>query len=343
MTTLQEFSDKLEAIRDSERVEIEAAQSTAALEEIRLRIFGKKGQLSLLKRDVGRMSGDERPKAGEIANNVSNLLMTALDERAAGLQRTELDQAIDQERVDITLPGIHPPLGSLHPLTRVLREIEDIFGSMGFSVVLGPDIEDEYHNFEALNFPPDHPARDMQDTLYLASNLLLRTHTSPVQIHTMKTQKPPLAVIAPGRVYRCDDLDATHSPMFTQVEGFMVDTNIRFSDLKGILEAFIHRMFGPDTPFRLRPSFFPFTEPSAEVDIFFERRHPDGHLVREWMEVLGSGMIHPNVLINCGIDPEQYSGFAFGMGVERITMLKYGINTINTFYENDLRFLNQFK
>jgi phenylalanyl-tRNA synthetase alpha chain len=230
-------------------------------------------------------------------------LSAALAERAEELRQGEVDAPFDRKRS--TFPaGIRPPAGTHHPVSLILREIEDIFISMGFSIELGPEIEDDYHNFEALNFPFDHPARDMHDTFYLASDLLLRTHTSPVQIHTMKSHKPPMAVIAPGKCYRCD-ADVTHSPMFHQMEGFVVGPNIRFSDLKGTLETFLRQMFGPDIPCRFRPHFFPFTEPSAEVDIFFERRPPNGHMVREPLEVLGSGMIHPNVLKNCGIDPEK--------------------------------------
>jgi len=342
MATLSELTRQLQAIRKEETAAMRSADSTVALEEVRLRVFGKKGRLSKILRAMGDLGEEERPRAGKIANEVKQGLQSALEEKTEQLRQGEVRRTVREETIDITLPGIQPQLGTLHPLTHVLREIEDIFISMGFTIEEGPDIEDDYHNYEALNFPTDHPARDMHDTLYLASDLLLRTHTSPVQIRTMRTQKPPLAVIAPGRCYRCDD-DVTHSPMFHQVEGFMVDTNIRFSDLKGVLESFIHQMFGPDRPFRLRPSFFPFTEPSAEVDVFFERRHPDGHTVRAWEEVLGAGMIHPNVLTNCGIDAEQYTGFAFGMGVERLAMLKYGINTIYTFFENDVRFLRQFR
>lgn len=340
---LQELIQQLHQIEEDEVPRITAASSSPALEEIRLSVLGKKGRLSLLLREMGGLTGDDRPAAGKVANEVKDAVQAEIDQRSEQLKQAEMQTAIAGEAIDVTLPGIRPATGTLHPLTQVLREIEDIFGSMGFGIELGPEIEDDFHNFAALNFPDDHPARDMQDTFYLGSELLLRTHTSPVQIHTIQSRKPPMAVIAPGKVYRCDDLDATHSPMFIQVEGFLVDTNVRFSDLKGILEAFIHRMFGPNTPYRLRPSFFPFTEPSAEVDIFFERRHPDGHMVREWMEILGSGMIHPKVLENCGVDPQTYTGFAFGMGVERVAMLKYGINAINLFYENDVRFLRQFR
>jgi len=341
MGTMQTISLELDQIRCEELSRIQLADSTAALEEIRQSVFGKKSRLSNLMRGLGALSAEERPQVGKVANEIKEALSAALAERAEELRQGEVDCAVRQEALDVSLPGIRPPAGTHHPVSLILREIEDIFISMGFSIELGPEIEDDYHNFEALNFPFDHPARDMHDTFYLASDLLLRTHTSPVQIHTMKSHKPPMAVIAPGKCYRCD-ADVTHSPMFHQMEGFVVGPNIRFSDLKGTLETFLRQMFGPDIPCRFRPHFFPFTEPSAEVDIFFERRHPNGHMVREPLEVLGSGMIHPNVLKNCGIDPEKYSGFAFGMGVERLAMLKYGINAITHFYDNDVRFLRQF-
>ncbi|MBN1867711.1 phenylalanine--tRNA ligase subunit alpha [Candidatus Sumerlaeota bacterium] len=342
MTTLQEIARQIDAILGDDTREIASAQSTAALEEIRLRVLGKKGRLSLLMRTMKDVPSDERPAAGKVANEAKEAVLRAIEERRAQLREQEIAHAVRTEGVDVTMPGIRPRLGALHPITRVRRRIEDIFLAMGFRIELGPDIEDEHHNFDALNFPPEHPARDMHDTLYLATDLLLRTHTSPVQIHTMKKYAPPLAVIAPGKCYRSDAADATHSPMFHQVEGFMVDTNIRFSDLKGVLGEFVHSMFGYDTPYRLRPSFFPFTEPSAEVDILFRRRRADGQVVEKWLEILGSGMIHPNVLRNCDIDPEKYTGFAFGMGIERIAMLRYGINSMYSFFENDVRFLAQF-
>ena len=342
MATLQEMTERMQAVRDEELSEIRAAGSSAELEEVRRRVLGKKGRLSLLMRDMGKLGKDERPEAGKVANEIKDAFQQAIDAQAAALEEKEIEAAIESERIDISLPGTMPRRGNLHPTNQVMREIEDIFVSMGFSIETGPDIEDDYHTFEALNFPADHPARDSHDTFYLAEDLLLRTHTSPVQIHAMKASEPPLAFIAPGKCYRVD-ADVTHSPMFHQIEGFAVDTNIRFSDLKGVLQTFIHRTFGPDVPYRFRPHYFPFTEPSAEVDILFERRHPNGHMVREWLEILGAGMIHPNVLQNCGINSEEYTGFAFGMGVERIAMLKYGIHEIGTLFGNDVRFLSQFQ
>ena len=342
MTTLQELIHQLDEIRKEDASEIEATDSTAALEEVRRSILGKKGRLSLLMRGMGDLPAEDRPAAGKAANEAKEAVLRAIEERGACLRAAETERAVQTEGIDVTMPGIRPRLGTLHPLTQVRRQIEDIFVAMGFRVELGPDIEDEYHNFDALNFPPEHPARDMHDTLYLESGLLLRTHTSPVQIHTMKKYTPPFAVIAPGKCYRSDAADATHSPMFQQIEGFMVDTNVRFSDLKGVLGTFVHALFGPDVPFRLRPHFFPFTEPSAEADILFRRRKTDGQIVEQWLEILGAGMIHPNVLRNCDIDPEMYSGFAFGMGVDRLTMLKNEIHSIYNFFENDVRFLSQF-
>lgn len=342
MLTLSELQSQIQGIQNAEAAAIQAASSTAELEEVRRGIFGKKAPLALILRSLGDLSADDRPAAGKFVNEAKEALQAALEERAGLLKNSEINAALEAEAIDITLPGCAPASGTLHPITQILRRMENIFTSMGFTVELGPDIEDDFHNFEALNLGPDHPARDTHDTFYLSSDLLLRTHTSPVQVRTMKNRKPPLAIIAPGKVYRCDS-DVTHSPMFHQVEGLMVDTNIRFSDLKGVLETFIRQMFGPNTQYRLRPSFFPFTEPSAEVDILFERRHPNGHMVRDWLEILGSGMVHPKVLENCGIDPDKYTGFAFGMGVERIAMLKFGINAIGHFFENDLRFLRQFQ
>ncbi len=340
--TLQSMIDEMEKIRVEELSLIQVAEDSEQLEEVRRNIFGKKGRLSTLMRGMGQLSADERPQAGKAANAIKEALAQAIETHSENIRKKELKSAIESETIDITLPGIRPEIGALHPITKTFREIENIFISMGFTVETGPEIEDDYHNFEALNFPHDHPARDSHDTFYLSTDLLLRTHTSPVQVHTMKSRKPPMAVIAPGKCYRCD-ADSTHSPMFHQIEGFVVDKGIRFSDLKGTLEAFLRRVFGEDTQTRFRPHFFPFTEPSAEVDIYFERKHISGKIIREPLEILGSGMIHPNVLRNCGIDPEEYSGFAFGMGVDRIAMLKYGINSIASLFENDARFLGQFR
>ena len=342
MATLSELTQQFQRLAAEEADAIRSAADSAQLEEVRRGVFGRKGRLSTLMRGMGDLISEERPLAGKAANDVKEALLAAIEERAAQIRKEELHAALEAETLDITLPGIRPRIGSLHPLTQTLREIEDIFTAMGFTIELGPDIEDDYHNFGALNFPEDHPSRDMQDTIYLDSDLLLRTHTSPVQIRTMMARKPPLAIIAPGKVYRCDTPDATHSPTFHQVEGFMVDTDIRFSDLRGVLQAFIHRIFGPGVAYRMRPHFFPFTEPSAEVDVLFERRNPGGALVREPVEILGAGMIHPKVFENCGIDPERHTGFAFGMGVERITMIRHGINDLGPFFDNDVRFLRQF-
>jgi phenylalanyl-tRNA synthetase alpha chain len=342
MATIQELQNMLDSVRDTLAAEIDHVDTVAALEETRRNIFGKKGQLSVVLREMGALSPEERPIAGKAANELKELLQARIDARSAELSQVESAAAVEREVIDITLPGTAPQVGTLHPLTQTLRQIEQIFVSMGYAIAYGPEIEDDYHNFEALNIQPDHPARDMHDTFYLAPETLLRTHTSPVQIRTMSEKKPPLAIIAPGKVYRCDS-DVTHSPMFHQVEGLLVDENVRFSDLKGTIETFLHEMFGPDTKFRMRPSYFPFTEPSTEVDILFERRHPEGHMVCEWLEVMGAGMVHPKVLENCRIDPEKFSGFAFGMGVERLAMLKFGINAIDLFFDNDVRFLQQFR
>ncbi|MFW6255993.1 MAG: phenylalanine--tRNA ligase subunit alpha, partial [Candidatus Sumerlaeota bacterium] len=332
---MAQLQEQLNAIHSEEIQKIGYADSTETLDEARRNILGKKGRLSGIMKKMGGLTKEERPLAGKAINQIKEGLQAAIDKRAHELKTAEMKRDIENEYIDITLPGIEPQTGSLHPLTITQRRIEDCFLRMGFKIEHGPDIEDYYHNFQALNFPEDHPALDLQDTFYLNDELLLRTHTSPVQIRAMSVQKPPLAFIVPGKVYRCD-ADVTHSPMFHQIEGFMVDENIRFSDLKGVLEAFIHEIFGPETPYRLRPHYFPFTEPSAEVDILFERRHPNGHMVKDWMEILGAGMIHPNVLENCNIDPDKFSGFAFGLGVDRIAMLKYGINALSHLLENDM-------
>ena len=317
--------------------EIAGAGSPSALEAARVAWLGKKSELSGLLRQMGSLPAEERPRVGQVVNEVKESIARLVDERREALEGAERTRRLSEETIDITLPGRARPRGHLHPITQAEREIVMILREIGFERVGGPDLEDEFHNFEALNIPADHPARDMQDTFYLTGGGLLRTHTSPVQIRAMQGRKPPLAIVAPGRVYRCD-ADQTHSPMFTQIEGFMVDTNIRMSDLKGVLERLIERFFGAGRPFRMRPSFFPFTEPSTEIDILWEREVGS----QSWLEVLGAGMIHPAVLEAVGYDPKQWSGFAFGLGVERFAMLRYGINNIRLFYENDLRFLRQF-
>lgn len=322
------------------------ARTTAQLEELRVKFLGKKGRVTALKKGLGALSADVRPVAGKIINDEADKVVADLEARIETCKKAEALERIQAEAIDITLPGTPVRRGGLHPVTQVRREIEAIFTALGFDIAETREIEDEWHNFEALNIAADHPARDMQDTFYVDGGRVLRTHTSPTQIHSMLTRKPPLAVIGPGKVYRCDS-DVTHSPMFHQLEGFLVDRNITFGHLKGTLNAFVQALFGADVATRFRPSFFPFTEPSAEVDIacLFCKQKGGGCRVCSdtgWIEVLGSGMIHPKVLENVGYDPEEWSGFAFGLGVERVTMLKYGINDIRLFYEGDLRFLSQF-
>lgn len=339
--------DRLEALREEALAGIAAAQDVCALQELRVRYLGKKGALTEILRGMGSLPPEERPRVGELANEVRRTLEAALAERQVVLERAALEARLAAERLDVTLPGRPVPAGARHPLVQVIEEIEDIFIGLGFEVAEGPEVESDYYNFEALNLPKDHPARDMQDSFYITGEILLRTHTSPVQIRTMEAKRGavPVKIICPGKVYRRDDDDATHSHQFMQVEGLVVDRGIRMSDLKGVLLAFAREMFGADVEIRLRPSFFPFTEPSAEVDITCVMCGGRGCRVCKdsgWLEILGAGMVHPDVLRAGGYDPEQMSGFAFGMGVERIAMLKYGIDDIRHFYTNDVRFLEQF-
>jgi phenylalanyl-tRNA synthetase alpha chain len=336
---------RVDAIVQEARTAVAAARSSAELEKVRVGVLGRQGALTQLLRSLGTLAPDERPLVGAAANEAKRELEALLDARLQETLEGERQAARRRQRLDLTLPGRRPPAGSLHPLTRVHDEIVAIFAGLGFSVAEGPEIETDYHNFEALNIPRDHPARDMQDTLYLSETTLLRTHTSPVQIRAMLAQKPPLRVIVPGKVYRRDVADATHSPMFHQVEGLAVDRAITMADLKGTLELFAREMFGARSRIRFRPSFFPFTEPSAEVDVLCFVCHGDGcRLCKQggWLEILGSGMVHPQVLKNVGYDPEEVTGWAFGMGIERIAMLKYGIDDLRLFFENDQRFLEQF-
>lgn len=324
--------------------ELEAVKTTSALEQVRVKYLGKKGVLTNVLRNLGKLTAKEKPLVGRLANETKTKIIEILQAKEQELKLSEARTRIEQEELDISLPGCGPEIGHRHPISQVLEQIKAIFVSMGFDVVEGPDIESDYNNFEALNIPPDHPAREMQDTFYVNDKMLLRTHTSPVQIRAMQARKPPLAIIAPGKVYR-RDADISHSPMFHQVEGFMVDKQISLGDLKGVLEVFMREMFGPDTAMRFRPSFFPFTEPSAELDIRCVMCMGEGCRVCKesgWVEIVGAGMIHPVVFRNVGYNPDDYSGFAFGMGVERIAMLKYRINDIRLFFENDLRFLRQF-
>jgi len=316
------------------------------LQNLRVAVLGKKGSLTSLLKKMGSLSPEERPKIGQIANEVRNELETAWEAKLKELEEAALAKRLEQERIDISLPGFYLPRGHQHPLSKVIEQIEDIFLGMGFTIAEGPEIETDFYNFEALNIPKDHPARDMQDSFYLTEDILLRTQTSPVQVRTMEKMKPrlPVKIICPGKVYRHDD-DATHSPMFHQVEGLLVDKGVRMSDLKGILLAFSRQMFGEDRQIRLRPSFFPFTEPSAEVDVSCMLCGGSGCRICKgtgWIEILGSGMVHPRVLEMGGYNPKEVTGFAFGMGVERIAMLKYGIEDMRLLFDNDLRFLEQF-
>ncbi len=312
--------------------DIQSAMDPAGLDGVRVRYLGKQGALTAQLKGLGKLSAEERPQAGKAINEAKRALQAVLGERKQALARAQLDVRLEGERIDVTLPGRGQSTGGLHPVSRALERIEDFFVRAGFEVAEGPEVEDDYHNFEALNIPPHHPARAMHDTFYFNAHQLLRTHTSPVQIRVMGKRQPPLRIIAPGRVYRCDS-DLTHTPMFHQVEGLLIDERVSFAHLKALLEDFVRAYFERDFKLRFRPSYFPFTEPSAEVDIRGERG---------WLEVLGCGMVHPKVLENVGIDSDRYQGFAFGLGVERLAMLRYGVRDLRQFFENDLRFLQQF-
>ena len=337
------MKEKLAQIRVEALEQI--ASDSADLEQIKIKYLGKKGELTAVLRGMGALAAEERPVIGQLANEVRSAIEEAIGKKAQELQAKALEQKLKAEKLDVTMPGAPTPVGHVHPLTQVQRELEDIFIGMGFSIVEGPEVELDYYNFQALNIPENHPARDTQDTFYIAENVLLRSQTSPVQVRTMEHQKPPIRIISPGRVYRSDALDATHSPLFHQLEGLVVDKGITMGDLKGTLEIFAKKLFGESTKIRFRPHHFPFTEPSAEVDVScFVCGGKGCRLCKGegWMEILGAGMVHPFVLSNCGIDPEVYSGFAFGMGIERIVMTKYNIDDMRLLYENDMRFLGQF-
>lgn len=340
------MEQQLKDLRESAVAELMKADSPDTLNDLRVKYLGKKGSLTGILRGMGALSAEERPRIGQIVNRIRGELEGLIESKGAELKDAELAKRLASERIDVTLPGRRMSEGHRHPLTLTLERIKEIFMQLGFTVAEGPEVEQDYYNFELLNLPKDHPARDMQDSFYITEEILLRTHTSPIQARTMQAANPndPIKIIAPGKVYR-RDYDATHSPMFTQVEGLLIDKNISFADLKGTLELFIHQMFGDDVGVRFRPSFFPFTEPSAEVDISCVICGGKGCRVCKgtgWLEILGSGMVHPNVLKMNGFDPEKVSGFAFGMGVERIAMLLYGIDDLRLFYDNDLRFLRQF-
>jgi phenylalanyl-tRNA synthetase alpha chain len=329
--------DRLLALQEEASQIIVEAPHLEALREAKVKYLGKKGEITGVLRGMGSLSAEERPVIGALANEVRATLSTLIEETEAKLEQAELESKLANENIDVTLPGKSIPLGSLHPINAIIDQMEDIFIGMGFHIAEGPEVETDYLNFEMLNLPKNHPARDMQDSFYISPETLLRTHTSSVQVRTMidKKGEVPVRIICPGKVYRRDDDDATHSHQFTQIEGLVVDSGVSMSELHGVLLHFIKKLFGEDTEVRLRPSYFPFTEPSVEVDIF----HPE----KGWIEILGAGMVHPNVLEQAGYSAEKYTGFAFGIGVERIAILKYNIDDIRHFYQNDLRFTKQFK
>jgi phenylalanyl-tRNA synthetase alpha chain len=338
------MKDRLEEMLQTAASAMDQAENEVALQEIRVRFLGKKGELTAIMKGMGQLSAEERPVVGALANRVKEELEDLLNSRLAVVREAEISRRLASERIDVTLPGRRSFAGSKHPITLVTEEVSEIFAALGFGVAEGPEVEKDFYNFEALNIPKDHPARDMQDTFYISEDVVLRTHTSPVQIRTMLKHAPPVRVIAPGTVYRRDS-DLTHSPMFHQVEGFLVDRHVTFGDLKGILTAFVTQYFNEKVGIRFRPSFFPFTEPSAEVDIQCVICGGKGCRVCKqsgWLEILGSGMIDPEVFKAVHYDPDVYSGFAFGVGLERLAMLKYGVNDLRLFFENDLRFLRQF-
>lgn len=341
----EEMKQQLQNIELAAKQELEKIHDSAELESLRVKFLGKKGELTAILKQMSTLSAEERPVIGQLANKIRADIEEAISARSAELKAALAARRLKEEKLDVTLPGKPLKVGKLHPYNAVLNEIEEIFLGMGFDIAEGPEVEYDYYNFEALNLPPDHPARDTQDTFYISDNVLLRTQTSSIQVHVMENQKPPIRIIAPGRVYRSDAVDATHSPIFHQMEALVVDKGITMADLNGTLEMLMKRLYGEDCKIRLRPHHFPFTEPSAEVDITCFNCGGKGCSMCKnegYVELLGAGMVHPKVLRQCGIDPEVYSGFAFGMGLERIVMAKYGINDMRLLYENDLRFLNQF-
>ncbi|AOA02442.1 MULTISPECIES: phenylalanine--tRNA ligase subunit alpha [Carnobacterium] len=344
-----ELKAKIDALKEEALAKIKASENLDSLNQVRVAYLGKKGPLTEVLRGMKDLSAEERPKIGALANVVRDEITTMLEEKKALLEMEKINQALAAETVDVTLPGNHVGVGQPHVLTQIIEEIEDLFIGMGYSIIEGPEVEEDRYNFEMMNLPKDHPARDMQDTFYITEEVLLRTHTSPVQARTMEKHdfsKGPLRMISPGRVYRRDSDDATHSHQFHQIEGLVVDEQITMGDLKGTLELFAKHLFGAEREIRLRPSYFPFTEPSVEVDVSCFKCGGAGCNVCKhtgWIEILGAGIVHPNVLEMAGIDAAKYSGFAFGLGPDRVAMLKYGIDDIRHFYQNDVRFLNQFK
>lgn len=339
------MKQKLQEIKSVAMDLIAKATDEKQIDEIRVKYLGKKGELTALLKMMGSLSPEERPIMGQLVNKAKAELEESIAAASGQFKAKAADERLKNETIDVTLPSKPAVSGRLHPLNIVLNDMIDIFQSMGFDVVDGPEVETDHYNFEALNVPADHPARDMQDTFYLAPNLLLRTQTSATQIRTMEQRKPPIKMICPGRVYRADEVDATHSPVFHQIEGLVIDKNVTMCDLKGVLEQFAHEIYGPETEVKFRPSFFPFTEPSVEVDVTCSECRGKGCRVCKgsgWIEILGAGMVHPRVLQSCGIDPEEYSGFAFGIGLDRLTTTRYKISDIRLLFENDMRFLKQF-
>lgn len=339
---MQQELDKL--VKTAQQA-ITAAGDLAALDQVRVQYLGKKGELTKQMQTLGKLAPEDRREAGKVINTAKQSVEQAIEQRREVLKKAELNAKLAAEAIDVTLPGRGHESGGLHPVTRTLNRIESLFTQLGFEIAEGPEIEDDYHNFEALNIPESHPARAMHDTFYFDEHTVLRTHTSPVQIRVMKDRQPPLRIIAPGRVYRCDS-DLTHTPMFHQVEGLLVDEKVTFADLKGVLDEFLRNFFEKDLAVRFRPSYFPFTEPSAEADIQCVMCGGEGCRVCShtgWIEILGCGMVHPNVLAHVNVDSEKYTGFAFGLGIERMAMLRYGVNDLRLFFENDLRFLRQFR
>jgi len=339
------MKEQLELIKQTSENELENASNRAELEALRIKYLGKKGELTAVLKQMGALSAEERPVVGQIANDVRTAIEEMLEKKDNEIKETETAARLKEETIDVTMPGKRHRLGHKHPLSIVLDEVKEIFLGLGFDIATGPEVEWDYYNFEALNIPKGHPARDTQDTFYITENMLLRTQTSPVQIRVMEKQAPPIRIIAPGRVYRSDAVDATHSPLFHQIEGLVVDRGITMGDLKGCLEAFAKRLYGDNTKIRLRPHHFPFTEPSCEIDVSCFRCNGAGCPMCKgegWIEILGGGMVHPKVLKTGGIDPDEFSGFAFGVGLERLVMFRFNIDDMRLLYENDLRFLSQF-
>ena len=339
------MKEMLESIAREAKASLELADSKQELENIRVKYLGKKGELTAVLKQMGKLTPEERPIMGQLANEVRASIEALIEATDEKIKKAELEKKLREEKLDVTMPGKKSELGHKHPLNIVLDEVKDIFLGMGFDIATGPEVEWDYYNFEALNIPKDHPARDTQDTFYITENMLLRTQTSPVQIRVMEQQKPPIRVISPGRVFRSDAVDATHSPLFHQIEGLVVDKGITMGDLKGTLEAFAKRLYGNDTKIRLRPHHFPFTEPSCEIDVTCFKCGGKGCPMCKgegFIEILGAGMVHPKVLSGCGVDPEVYSGYAFGVGLERLVMFRFDIDDMRLLYENDMRFLGQF-